>query len=482
VIARKATISCPNGVSLVTADNELRAVVRRHRPAGMRLACIRPEQASNSPSPSDGELWLDLEGVSAAHLVERAAVCFQTPGAAAKAHLPPAGNAVLVRKPCSASVARRLWRAVASEKARAGPGSAPADRGGGLPAWLNDFHKISLRELCRLCVRCLPQRLGYTDASLYLHDPETGILSLAETTHRRTIDAAVSLTADREHLMAGVARSGRLLRTADARKEWQARSLPVPDRAGYPDGACLIAPLMCEGQLWGLLNMSGRRPAGSRYAKRPGPIFEFLGRSLRYAREYERAHLEARIDVLTGLYNQRWMKEALEKEIRRSERFSIPLSLIAADLDGLKMVNDQEGHLAGDCVLRHVARRIRSVLRQFDSAARVGGDEFTVLLPATALDGARQVARRILESIRTDAALFRGVPLPIRASLGVAEWQPGWDGARLIEVADQAMYTAKKHGRDQLICRDPCTARPNTPPPAPPAHPNPRPEPAALTS
>lgn len=441
-------------VVLVSADNELRGIVRRQRPPGLRLTCFGPDDAPKTAAAHCGELWLDLDCPRAAEEAEKAAVCFLTAPPSENAGLIPcSGRALLVRKPCLPDVAQRLWRAVARQRLQnARP--APA-----LPAWMCEFHQIGLRELCRLSVTRLPERLGYAAASLYLHDPETGVLSLTETTHARPIDAAISLGSDRERLMADVARSGRLLRTSNAIKEWRARSLPAPRRSGYSDGTCLIAPLMCDGRLWGLLNLSGRRAGGSQYSGPLEPIFDFLARSLRYAREYERAHFEARVDALTGLYNQRWLREALEKEIRRSERFSIPLSLIAADLDGLKAVNDREGHPAGDCVLRHVARRISSVLRQFDSAARVGGDEYAILLPATAYEGGRQVARRILESIRGDAACYRGVPLPIRASLGVAQWEPGWDAARLIEAADQAMYLAKKQGRDQLICLEPATAQ-----------------------
>jgi predicted signal transduction protein with EAL and GGDEF domain len=76
-----------------------------------------------------------------------------------------------------------------------------------------------------------------------------------------------------------------------------------------------------------------------------------------------------------------------------------------------------------------------------------------MLLPATDLEGAQQVARRVIEAIRSEAALHRGVPLLIRASLGVAEWEQGWDAGQLIEAADKAMYLAKRQGRDQLVCR-----------------------------
>ena len=133
------------------------------------------------------------------------------------------------------------------------------------------------------------------------------------------------------------------------------------------------------------------------------------------------------------------------------------------DLDGLKPVNDRFGHLAGDALLRHVARKISAQLRQIDSAARFGGDEFVVLLPATDAAGARQVARRILSAIRSDAPVISRKALPIAASLGLAQWQEGWDQQRLLQAADGAMYSAKRKGHNRLVCHPYTTAaRPAT--------------------
>jgi diguanylate cyclase (GGDEF)-like protein len=334
-------------------------------------------------------------------------------------------------------------------------GNAAGGMSDNLPGWLLEFHAISLRELCRKCLNRLPAYLGFADVSMYLHDPEKGILTLAGTTHTRPIDLAVRVGGDNTHLMVAVARSGKLLATDRVATERRHRAVRRPDgEPRYPDGSCLVAPLVAGGQLWGVLNFTSRQRKLSPNERLALPaVFDFIAKSLRYARAHHRAQTQARIDPLTGLYNRRWVLETLTKEVRRGQRFATPLSVVVADLDGLKAVNDTNGHMAGDCLLRHVAGRITSRLRQFDSAARIGGDEFVMLLPATDIEGARTVARRILEAIRSDSALFRGVPLPIRASLGVAQWQPDWDAAHLLEAADQAMYQAKQQGRDQVVCR-----------------------------
>ncbi len=436
-------------VLLVTTDVRLRDAIDRSRPAKATLRCVAPTELPADANVPATELWLDLDTAPVCELLTATRrVYFHSPNCFPPQHLP---SGLFIRKPCTEAVANVLWSGVTT---RLAPLELVPPEEGSLPAWVMEFQEIGLRELCRKCATRLAPRFGYADASLYLHDQRARLLTLAETTHTRTIDVSVPVAADRTHLMASVARTGRVLMTTDAELEREARGLaPLPaDR--YPDGSCLIAPLASEGRLWGILNMTCAAPSAVHESKLAmDAIVAFLGRALHHARVYDQARTEARVDVLTGLYNQRWMVESLTREIRRSQRYKSPLSVILADLDGLKAVNDRFGHPAGDHVLRHTAGRIASALRQFDSAARIGGDEFVILLPATDLAGARHVARRVLNAVRNDAAIYRCVPLPVRASLGVVEWQTGWTAARLIEAADKAMYLAKRQGRDQLVCQ-----------------------------
>jgi diguanylate cyclase (GGDEF)-like protein len=370
---------------------------------------------------------------------------------------------LFIRRPCDAAVLEALWAGVDVKPAAKSTSSAhPASRS--LPAWLLDLHELDLKTLCRKCVRGLGLRLGYRDVSLYLYDAEHGLLTLAETTHTRPIDLAVRCDSEDQSLMAAVARGGRMLHTERVGAELAALRIDAHRDRPYTDEGCLIVPLAVGGQLLGVLSFSGRAHTAQTELGLPlDDIFAFVARALEHARAYERARLEARVDSLTGLYNQRWMVEALEKEIRRADRFGTALALLMLDLDGLKAVNDRAGHAAGDCLLRHVAARISAVLRQFDGAARVGGDEFVVTLPATNLQGAQQVARRLLQSIRDDVAHFEGCPLPITASAGAAQWRQGWDARQLIEAADQAMYAAKGEGRNTLVCH-PAAAGPQAVP------------------
>ena len=438
-------------VVLVTADARLRTTIRRQRPPDVRLTCTTSTELAEGKVPVAREWWVDLDTAPDVTTPPGARrVCFQS---RRRSTQQPTTADLVISKPCTAAVAKVLWSRVERTATK-----SPARRGarpGWLPHWALTLHELGLRELCRKCVNRLRTRLGYAHASMYLYEQEDGVLTLAETTHTHPVDLAVSMQRDDGHLMVAVARSGKILATSDAASQYESRHLQPPKTPRrYADGRCLIAPLTSGGRLWGVLNFScAERTSVTEVGLPLEPLFAMISRSLRYARAYDRARTQARIDPLTGLYNNRWVMETLAKEIRRSARTGTPLAVIALDLDGLKEVNDHAGHPAGDCLLQHVAGRITAALRESDSAARVGGDEFVAVLPATDLEGARSVARRVLQSTRSDAAMFRNVPLPIGASLGVAQWQPDWTTNELIEAADNVMYQAKRQGGNQLVCR-----------------------------
>lgn len=449
----------PADVLLITADQGFRALVGRHRPPAAQLRCVAAADLPAVEPVRAQQVWVDLDSApSICGPYGARRVYFYSCHRPATEGL-PAG--LFIRKPCGPAVFDLLWSAVGLKPAGHAATTAPPVRP--LPAWLLDFQEIRLVPLCRKLVGELAPRLGYRYGSLYLHDFKRGLLTLAESSHTRSIDLAVPLDAADRHLMVAVAHGERLLRTQHATDVSLAYGIPPHADRPYPDDACLVAPLSSAGRLWGVLNFSGRVRTPLTEADPPlEETFTFLGRALHQARTYDQARTEARVDSLTGLYNQRWIIETLEKEVRRTERFGTPLAVLMIDLDGLKGINDREGHAAGDCLLQHVATRINRVLRQFDGAARVGGDEFVVMLPATNMKGAQRVARRLLASIRQDVAHFRNVPLPVTASIGAAAWCPGRDAQQLIEAADRTMYRAKQNGRNSLVCElhEPPSRRP----------------------
>lgn len=439
-------------VLLVTADRDFVDLVARHRPPAAQFRVVSPEGTGDIGPFQARQIWVDLDSVRAP-LIPAAArrVYFYSSGRHPGSEALPAG--LFIRKPCAPVVFELLWADIPLRAAeRPLPPSANPNHDV-LPRWILDFHELQLAPLCRKMMTGLAPRLGYRHVSLYLHDFESGRLALADTTHPRPIDQTLPMDAAGQHLMVDVARSRQVFQSEHTADELAARGISPPKDRAYEDEACLVAPLCNDGLVWGVLNFSEQAQTALTEDDLPlEDIFVFLGRALHHARAYEQARTEARVDNLTGLYNLRWINESLEREIRRADRFGTSLAVLMIDLDDLKAVNDRRGHAAGDCVLRHVAAQVKGVLRQFDGAARVGGDEFVIMLPATDAKGALHVARRLLDSIRRGAARYRGETLPIRASIGAAEWKPGWNASGLLDAADQAMYRAKQDGRDRVVC------------------------------
>ena len=153
-------------------------------------------------------------------------------------------------------------------------------------------------------------------------------------------------------------------------------------------------------------------------------------------------------DALTGLGNRRRLQQALETEIARAQRTNAPLGAVMADLDHFKQVNDVHGHAAGDIVLARFASIMRGLSRPTDIVARLGGEEFVVLLPGSDVAGAVAYAERIRAAVAAETI----VPLPARvtASLGAAQWRAGESGEALLGRADAALYAAKHAGRNRV--------------------------------
>ena len=163
---------------------------------------------------------------------------------------------------------------------------------------------------------------------------------------------------------------------------------------------------------------------------------------------------EARVDPKTGLFNARHFAQALNEELLRAERFERPLSLIMADLDLLRDINNTYGHLAGDAVLQGIAEVFRSHLRHYDVPARFGGEEFAILLPETTPEQAFEIAERIRRTVAARTYDVETSSEPIRAtvSIGVAAFpRDGADANELIHQADLAVYRAKLQGRNRVL-------------------------------
>ena len=159
----------------------------------------------------------------------------------------------------------------------------------------------------------------------------------------------------------------------------------------------------------------------------------------------------ATTDALTGLVNRRQCHETLGKELSRLRRTGQSAALMMIDLDHFKRINDSLGHAAGDCVLQHFAGIARPLMREVDTVARIGGEEFVILLPDTGIDAARLVAERLRHSIDVSPALFDAREVAITASIGVVAIHAQDDTPDVIfRRADAVLYAAKHGGRNRV--------------------------------
>ena len=158
-------------------------------------------------------------------------------------------------------------------------------------------------------------------------------------------------------------------------------------------------------------------------------------------------------DGLTGIPNKRYLLEAFQRELIRSQRHARPLSVAVVDIDFFKAINDKYGHLAGDIVLRELCGRIRAVVRKDEVFARYGGEEFVVLLPESTLDQAGKFAERIRMLISSKPVDVDGTPILVTVSIGLAHTIGEKDvtAEELFKRADQKLYQAKSAGRNRVV-------------------------------
>jgi diguanylate cyclase (GGDEF)-like protein/PAS domain S-box-containing protein len=228
----------------------------------------------------------------------------------------------------------------------------------------------------------------------------------------------------------------------------------------------LCVPILAQGEALGVLHLQATDAVPQLNAAELSLNTTFAGQvglSIANIKLREALRIQSVRDVLTGLYNRRYLEEVLDREIRRAGRAAQSLGLVILDLDHFKTFNDTYGHDAGDTVLREAAALLVKNVRTEDFVCRYGGEEFVIILPTADLDGARARAERLRMKTKELTIVYQGQTLRmVTFSMGVAEFpRHGTTPQELMAAADAALYQAKREGRDRVVV----AASPEPPPP-----------------
>jgi diguanylate cyclase (GGDEF)-like protein len=214
----------------------------------------------------------------------------------------------------------------------------------------------------------------------------------------------------------------------------------------------ICAPLSANGETLGVLQLRGVAASRDSHTRAMlSTVAERTALSLANLRLREGLLAQSIRDALTGLYNRRYLEEAMQMEERRSQRSGQPFGILMLDLDLFKQLNDRHGHDAGDYVLREFAQVLQRETRSGDIACRYGGEEFTVILPGATREASLQRARQLREALAATRFVHLGQDLgEVTVSIGVAAFpDDGREWLAVLQQADQALYRAKEGGRDR---------------------------------
>jgi len=314
---------------------------------------------------------------------------------------------------------------------------------------------LDSERIANICVKKIPELVGVRFASIYMLDEANNILHLLKHNHPYLINKIVSLSQNPPTPMVISVRSKELILTSNI--GMYKRSLIKKSQRAFSDNYetvnCAIVPLICQDTVVGVLNLADKIDEGG-FTNDDIVIIELfsqlIGASLGNVRLFEKIQKQAVTDGLTGLANHRAFYETLERELWRSRRFGGKISMIMVDVDGLKKVNDTYGHRVGDSVIRAVSIAIKESIRQIDTAARYGGDEFGIVLPNTLLDDAIVVAQRILDAVSRASIVYNGQMIPVSVSVGLGQYDSTSTPEDITSRSDAALYSAKQSGKNNI--------------------------------
>lgn len=319
---------------------------------------------------------------------------------------------------------------------------------------------LDIEQIANICVEKIPKLIGARFASLYILDEANSILHLQKYNHPFLLNKIVSLNQQPLSLMVMAVRSKEIVVTdnIDTFKRPIIKKSQRPFSKNYQTKNCAIIPLVCQGQVVGILNLSDKRN-GWQFSRDEAAVIKLLsqliGASIGNIKLFEKMQRQAITDGLTGLANHKTFYEVLEKELWRSRRYGDQISVIMIDVDNLKHINDVYGHRAGDKAIRAISRRIKQCIRQIDTAARYGGDEFAVILPNTSLTEATIAAERMVNVVAKSPINWKDEQITISVSIGLGQYSPDCTAEDIASRSDQALYAAKQAGKNTFRVFEP---------------------------
>jgi diguanylate cyclase (GGDEF)-like protein len=319
---------------------------------------------------------------------------------------------------------------------------------------------LDIDRIADVCIKSIPKLVRASFASLYILDETNNILHLHKHNHPFLINKIVSLNQTPTPLMVMAVRSKELILVPDieTHKKPVIRKSQRVFAENYRTNSCAIVPLICQDRVVGVLNLADIMD-GDRFDSGEIALIELfsqlVGASIGNIKLFEKIQRQATTDGQTGLVNHKTFYEILEKELWRSRRYGGRISLIMVDIDNLKSINDAYGHRAGDKAIRKVSKRIKECIRQIDTAARYGGDEFAVILLNTSLDDAIIVAQRMVDAVASSQATWQKEQIPLSISVGLGQYDADTTPEDITSRSDQALYMAKQAGKNTVRIFEP---------------------------